>query len=480
MSADRGVLATPDRRATMEALFNMRFITGLRGCLGASLVCLFAANVLAQTGAAATPMAGPGADAIASRTLANGLQIIVWPDADIPNVAWYHWVKVGSRNERPGITGISHFFEHMMFQGTSTRAPGEFDRIMEANGGVNNAYTSNDVTVYTDWFPRSALEVIFDLESDRFANLSFDPETVESERGVILSERRSTVDDQNQWFLIEQVQALAFVAHPYQIPIIGWPSDIAAWTLEDLQNHFRINYAPNNTVLVVVGAVTPDEVFAMAERYFGKIPAQPAPAEVRTVEPPQQGQRRVEVLRPGQTPYLQAAFHIPRADSPSMPALQLLTDILATGPSSRLYQRLVEQEQSAIEIEAFVEENFDPGLLWFIAVLPGDGDLEKVEKTLFSELKRIADQGVTPAELDKARNIQLAAFWRKLATIDGKADLLGTYQVFHGDYRKLFEVPAAFQAVTAEDIKAVAAEILRVENSTVGTLVPISAEQEAG
>jgi len=140
----------------------------------------------------------------------------------------------------------------------------------------------------------------------------------------------------------------------------------------------------------------------------------------------------------------------------------------------------VEQEQSVIEIEAFVEENFDPGLLWFITVLPGDGDLQKVEASLFSELKRIADQGVTPAELDKARNIQLAAFWRKLATIDGKADLLGTYQVFHGDYRKLFEVPAAFQAVTAEDIRAMAAEILRVENSTVGTLVPISAEQEAG
>jgi len=459
----------------------MNFIIGLRGSLSAAVLCLLAANAAhAETGALATSMVVPGADVIASRTLANGLQIIVWPDADIPNVAWYHWVKVGSRNERPGITGISHFFEHMMFQGTAERAPGEFDRVMEANGGVNNAYTSNDVTVYKDWFPRSALEVIFDIESDRFANLSFDPETVASERGVILSERRSTVDDPNQWFLAEQVQAVSFVAHPYQIPIIGWPSDIAAWTLDDLQNHFRINYAPNNTVLVIVGAVTPDEVFAMAEQYFGKIPAQKAPPEVRTVEPPQQGQRRVEVSRPGQTPYLQAAFHIPPADNPSMPALRLLADILATGPSSRLYQRLVEQEQNAIEIEGYVEENFDPGLLWFFTVLPGDGDLENVETSLFAELQRIAEDGVTRAELDKARNIQLAGFWRQLATIDGKADLLGTYQVFHGDYRKLFKVPAAFQAVTAEDIKTVAAEILKVQNSTVGTLVPVNAEQEAG
>ncbi|MGB5542253.1 MAG: pitrilysin family protein [Gammaproteobacteria bacterium] len=452
----------------------------LRGCLHTILLCSLAAsaNAVADTSSALTRISG--ADAIASRTLANGLQIIVWPDEDIPNVAWYHWVKVGSRNERPGITGISHFFEHMMFQGTSERAPGEFDRVMEAGGGVNNAYTSNDVTVYTDWFPRSALELIFEIESDRFANLSFDPETVESERGVILSERRSTVDDRNMWYLAEQMQAVAFVAHPYQIPIIGWPSDIAAWTLEDLQTHFRVNYAPNNTVLVVVGAVTPDEVFEKAEQYFGKIPAQPAPAEVRTVEPEQQGQRRIELRRPGQTAFVQAVFHIPPADDPAMPALKLLVDILATGSSSRLYQRLIEQEQSAIEVDAYVEENLDPGLLWFMTVLPGDGDPASVEAALFAELERITDQGVTAAELDKARNIQLAAFWRQLATIDGKADLLGTYEVFHGDYRKLFAAPSAYQAVTTEDIKALAARILKVSNSTVGTLVPARADQEAG
>ena len=177
---------------------------------------------------------------IRSVTLENGLEIIVWPDHDIPNVALYYFVRAGGRNEYPGITGLSHFFEHMMFNGTEDLAPGEFDRIMEANGGSNNAYTTRDITVYTDWFQRTALEVMFGLESDRFARLEFVPELVESERGVVVSERRSTTDDQNQWFLAEQVQATAFVAHPYQNPVIGWPSDIESWTIEELERYHRL------------------------------------------------------------------------------------------------------------------------------------------------------------------------------------------------------------------------------------------------
>jgi hypothetical protein len=174
-------------------------------------------------------------DQIVTRTLSNGMKLVVWPDRDIPNVAMYTWYRVGSRNERPGITGISHFFEHMMFNGTKTRAPGEFDRVMEGSGGSNNAYTSSDVTVYQNWFPSSATGLIFDLESDRMRNLDFAPEKVTSERGVVYSERRAGVDNDNFGTLIEQMQATAYVAHPYQIPVIGWPSDIEGWTIADLQ-----------------------------------------------------------------------------------------------------------------------------------------------------------------------------------------------------------------------------------------------------
>src|SRR5690606_16235502 len=215
----------------------------------------------------------PGKSEVQAVTLANGMRVIVWPDHDIPNVALYNWVRVGSRNEVPGITGLAHFFEHMMFNGTSTRPPGEFDRVLEANGARNNAFTSNDVTVYQDWFPRAALETVFELEADRLRNLAFDPEVIESERGVVHSERRLRVDDNQAGRLMEQVQATAFLAHPYGIPTIGWPSDILAWTIDDLKAFFATYYAPNNCTLVLVGDVDVQETIALARKYFGSIPA---------------------------------------------------------------------------------------------------------------------------------------------------------------------------------------------------------------
>ena len=198
--------------------------------LAAIAACLQLALSVAAGAATKPPAVSrvPGADQVKTLTLANGMKVIVWTDRDIPNVALYNWVRVGSRNEVPGITGLAHFFEHMMFNGTSKREPGEFDRIMEAQGGSNNAFTSDDVTVYQDWIPRSALDLVFDLEADRLANLSFDPKVIESERGVVYSERRLRTEDANDGFLYEQVQATAFVAHPYQNPTIGWPADIRA------------------------------------------------------------------------------------------------------------------------------------------------------------------------------------------------------------------------------------------------------------
>ena len=183
---------------------------------------------------------------IRSLTLDNGLKIIVWPDHDIPNVVMYNFVRAGGRNEYPGITGLSHFFEHMMFLGTSNLEPGEFDRTMEAAGGANNAYTSSDLTVYIDWFPVSALETIFEIEADRFQNLETYADAVQSEREVVSSERRSAIDNDNFSRLAEQMQATAFVAHPYQFPIIGWPSDIESWTEDDLRSYYETYYAPNN------------------------------------------------------------------------------------------------------------------------------------------------------------------------------------------------------------------------------------------
>jgi len=408
---------------------------------------------------------------IRSLILDNGLKIIVWPDHDIPNVVMYNYVRAGSRNEYPGITGLSHFFEHMMFLGTENLEPGEFERIMEAAGGRNNAYTSNDITAYLDWFPRSALDVIFEIEADRFEGLQTYAESVEDERKVVFSERRSSIDDNNFRKLYEQMRATAFVAHPYQFPVIGWPSDIEAWTEQDLADYYRSYYAPNNRTIIITGDVTPAEIFKLADEYFASIPAQEPPPPVRTIEPKQQGVRRIIVEADAQTPMLHLAFHAGNATAPETQPLNLLLNILVGGESSRLHRVLVEDEQLVIDVGGFQDEGFDPGLVYFYLTLPPGGDPEVVERRMLEELRRVATEGVTEAELSKARNIVLADFWRGLATIDGKASALGQFEVYLGDYEKLFDLPADVEAITIDELREAATQVFRVSNMTAGALL---------
>lgn len=407
---------------------------------------------------------------IRAYTFSNGLRVIVWPDHDIPNVVMYNFVRAGARNEYPGITGLSHFFEHMMFNGTKRRAQGEFDASMEAAGGANNAYTSEDVTVYQNWFPRSALETIFDLEADRLRNLAIDPEVVTSERGVVYSERRSRVDNDNSGQLFEQMLATAFVAHPYQFPVIGWPSDIENWTQSDLENYFETYYAPNNLTMVFTGDVEPKEIFDLARRYFGPLSAQEPPQPIRTIEPPQQGERRLLIERDAETPLLHIAFHAGKAADPDTLALNVLLNILVDGNSSRLHQSLVEDKQVALGVGGFQMEGFDPGLAYFYMTLPPGGDLAAVETMLLDALLDVAEGGVNEEELSKARNIMIADFWRNMSTIDGKAAKIGNAEVFLGDYERAFLLPDELQAVTVEDLQAVAAKVFRRNNMTVGVL----------
>ncbi len=310
-------------------------------------------------------------------TLANGMRVIVWPVRNIPNVALYNWVRAGSRNEVPGATGLAHFFEHMMFNGTSRHPPGEFDRLMEAEGGANNAFTSDDVTVYQDWLPASALELVLDLESDRVAHLAFTPEVIESERGVVASERRLRVEDNSHGLLAEQVQATAFLAHPYRFPTIGWPADIRSWRLEDLQAFYRTYYAPNNLTLALAGDVDPERAIALVRRFFEPIPAQAPPPPVRAVEPEQLCERRVLIRRKAQTPLLQCAYKAPAAADPRAPAVSLLLSALVEGDASRLHRALVEDRQLAIEVSGHWQEGFDPGLLWLSLMLPEGADPEE-------------------------------------------------------------------------------------------------------
>ncbi|HVS76261.1 MAG TPA: pitrilysin family protein [Steroidobacteraceae bacterium] len=421
-----------------------------------------------------------GREAVRAATLANGMRVIVWPVRNIPNVALCNWVRAGSRNEAPGATGLAHFFEHMMFNGTSRHPPGEFDRLMEAEGGANNAFTSDDVTVYQDWFPAGALELMLDLEADRVAHLAFTPEVIESERGVVASERRLRVEDNSHGLLAEQVQATAFVAHPYRFPTIGWPADIQSWRLEDLQAFYRTYYAPNNLTLTLAGDVDPERAIALARRCFEPIPAQAPPPPVRAVEPEQFCERRVLIRRKAQTPLLQCAYKAPRAADPRAPAVSLLLSALVEGDASRLHRTLVEDRRLAIEVSGHWQEGFDPGLLWLSLVLPEGADPEETREALDAEVATIAADGITEAELERARNLSAVGLWKKLATMDGKAQLLGEYEVFHEDWSKLFEAPARIADVSAEELRAVAGEILDVRRRTLGVLVPSDESRGAG
>ena len=412
----------------------------------------------------------PGADQVQAVTLANGLQVIVWPDHDIPNIALFNWVHAGSRNEVPGITGLAHFFEHMMFNGTKTRPQGEFDRVLEANGARNNAFTTNDVTVYQDWLPRAALPAVFEVEADRLRDLAFEPKVIESERGVVHSERRLRVDDSFVGRLQEQVQATAFLAHPYQIPTIGWPSDIESWRIEDLKTFFATYYAPNNCTLILVGDVSAEEGVALAKKYLEPIPRQEPPPAVRTVEPEQLGEKRVLVERNASTPLLYMAYKSPAANNPQGPAINLLMSVLTEGDSSRLHRLLVEEKKLAIEVGGSFQEGFDPGLTWLQLTLPEGGNVAEAEHALDAALAQVVAQGVTEAELTRAKNLYASSFWKQIATINGKANMLGAFEVYEGDWRKMFDSPATYEKVTRDAVQKAAALIFQKNHRTVGVL----------
>jgi zinc protease len=404
--------------------------------------------------------------------LANGMKVLIHEDHDVPNVALYFFFQVGSRNERTGVTGMSHFFEHMMFNGARKYGPKQFDVQMENNGGNNNAYTSEDVTVYTDWFPNTALELMFDMESDRMRDLAFDPKIVESERGVVYSERRNSVDNDNAGTLAEQLRAAAIIAHPYHWPVVGWASDIEAWTMADLKDHFRMGYAPNNCTMIVAGAVREADVLRLAKKYFETIPAHTPPPPLRTKEPGQQGERRVTVRKPAQAPLLMAAYHTPEAKHPDTPPLEILARVLTQGRSSRLYRRMVDADQSVLSIDASQDWNIDPGLFTVSAQVRPGGSNAAVEKALDDELARLIRAGVSEDELTKARNLTLVDFYKGMRTIASKANFIGRFEVYLGDHRRLNTYASDMQKVTAADVQRVARQYLQVRNRTIATLEP--------
>lgn len=404
-------------------------------------------------------------------TLENDMTFLVMEDDSIPNATMYLFWKTGSRNEAPGITGLAHFFEHMMFNGAKKYGPKMFDKTMEAAGGRNNAYTSENLTVYQEWFPADALELMFDLEADRIADLAFDPDIIESERGVVTSERIKGLENSNFRQLWEEVKNAAYRAHPYSWPIIGHASDIANWSMDDLKSFHKTYYAPNNAVVVVVGAVTLEEVKKLAKTYFEPIPKQLPPKAIHTVEPEQLGERRVYVQKSSVTsPNIMMGYHIPNNKHEDYYALKLLGDILGSGNRARFNASLVYDQQIAASIFTWVPDSIDPNLFYVYAVGSQAATAAQLEQGLIKEIYRIQQQGVTEKELQRAKNQQQAQFYKTFSTISDRADLIGSYEIFHGDFSLMFSAPDAYNKVTTDDIKRVASQYLTKKNRTVGVL----------
>jgi len=404
--------------------------------------------------------------------LDNGLKILFLEDHDIPNVALYTFFRVGSRNERPGLTGVSHFIEHMMFNGTPKFGPGEFDRRMEFAGGANNAFTSDDMTGYTDWFPAAALESMIEMESDRMQGLLLDPQVLESERGVIASERRMGVENNNDAILSENVRATAIMAHPYHWDVIGWMSDILSWKRDEIMAYYKTFYAPNNAVLILVGDFDPVRALELIRASYAAIPAGPPPPVVSTVEPPQMGPKEVIVRKEAQAPSFLMVFHAPSGASPDFPPLAILDLVLLNGESSRLYKRLVRDEQLALDVSGGTQESIDP-LLFFIEAKPRPGvDLVKLEAVILEEIEKAKTGGITEQEFQKAQNAIKSGFFFGMQSINGKAGQLGQSEILHGSYEYLFSEMDLYAKVTLDQVKAMAAKYLTENNRTVGKLIP--------
>ena len=409
-------------------------------------------------------------DDVNTFTLTNGMKFLVVEDFSIPNANMYLFYKVGSRNEHQGITGLSHFFEHMMFNGAKKYGPKLFDQTMEFNGGANNAYTTQNVTVYTNWFPASAADVIFDLEGDRISSLSIDPKMVESERGVVLSERSTGLENSPWRFLSQSVQATAFQEHPYHWPVMGYEDDMKNWTQQDLERYFKTYYAPNNCVVVVSGALKTEDVKKMAEKYLQPIPAQAEPPVIHIVEPKQTGERRITVQKEVANPYLIIGYHTPASKHEDYYALNILSAILTSGQSSRLYTSLVDKQQLATMVFADYGDSFDPSLFSIYATANKNVSEFDLENAIYAEIEKIKREGVTGREIQKVKNQKLMEFYGQVETINGKSNNIGTYEVFFGDYKKMFEAPDNYNKVTIDDVKNVANKYFSKSNRTVGVL----------
>ena len=423
---------------------------------------------------APAPAFSPATLPVGRHTLANGMVVLTHEDHSVPACTFWQWYKVGSRDERPGITGISHFFEHMMFNGSKNVAPKEYDKILESNGGYSNAFTDRDMTAYYEDIASDRLDVVFRLDADRMAALSLLPEQLKSEIEVVKEERRLRTENDIAGMLDEQLYASAFLASPYRWPVIGWMGDLDRITREEMAEYFRIHYAPNNCILVLTGDFDTKTAMAQIGQYFGAIPAQTPPVAPINSEPEQKGERRAQVHYPAENVSFQVGYQAPSVTSDDIYVLDVLSSILSDGESSRLHQALVYQQQVALGASSFFRTRLDPTLFeFYVEMKPGKSAVEG-EAALEAVIDTLAKSGPTERELQKARNLLEARFVKSLRTNNGVGEQLGFYEHVFGDYKAMFRTIDKYRAVTVEDCRRVAQHVFLPLRRTVVELVPES------
>jgi len=420
------------------------------------------------------PSAARAADRVVAATLDNGLRVLLLEDQRSPIVSFQMWYRVGSRNEHRGSTGIAHFLEHLMFKGTPSHGPKEFARLVEQNGGQDNAFTSQDVTSYYVDIAADKLDLVIELEADRMQNLLLDPKEIASEREVVIEERRTRTEDDPSGFLGEEVSSIAFKGHPYGAPIIGWMEDIRRVTPEEIRAFYKTYYVPNNAIVVAVGAFRAADVLEKIKKRFGRIPRGKVPPPLLAVEPVQNGERRVTVKKQAELPIVYMAWHVPNHTSDDSVALEVLSTILAGGRASRLYRDLVYQRQLALEAggdNAYF--SLDPNLFWFWAT-PMPGQIpEKLETELVAHMERLKTEPVTDEELSRAKNQIEAAFVYQEDSIHQRASLLARFELL-GGFALKDSFLAKVRAITPADLTRVARAWFAPERKSVGVLLPKS------
>ncbi len=421
--------------------------------------------------------------AVSSFTLENGLEVVVIPDHRAPVATHMLWYKVGSADEDPGKSGIAHFFEHLMFKGTSTYPSGEFSDAIAAVGGNENAFTSYDFTAYYQQVAPSELPEMMQFEADRMRNLVLSDENIETERKVVLEERHQRVDNVPSSILSEELNATLYQNHPYGIPVIGWQQEIEGLTHDDLKSFYDRFYTPNNAVLVVAGDVNPENVREMAEETYGKIARGPDLApRVRPMEPVQKTAREVSLRDPRvSVPNLSINWFVPSyrtAEKGEFEAVAILSEILGEGLRSRLYQELVVKQGVAASAGSYLQGSaYDYSALVLYGQPRGDADLATVEKAIIAQIEKIKNEGVTQEELDTARTkIQRDQIFLRDSQVRS-ANLFGAVLTTGGTVEDVTSLPERLDAVTVEDVKAAAERYLDLDRAVKGYLLPEGEER---